>query len=161
MLNNNLQQTIAFFLRFNLFAIPLYFILPIVAISQIQYMITDIVQAMLFLSGIPVIRSELLLTIPIHTGSWAAVINWDCVGWKSMLFFTALVFATPCKASKKMLALALLPIIFIMNILRIWFMFWYVHTFNLAHFQIIHTVFWSFGLIVVALILWLIWIKKM
>ena len=67
--------------------------------------------------------------------------------------------ATDYPAKRKLAGLLLLPIIFLVNLVRIVFMFFYVHAFDLANYQIVHAVIWSWGLILTVIALWLIWMR--
>jgi len=147
-----------FLIRLNLFAIPLYLIIMLrLQLYALREAIAIIVSNLLQLSGISASLSGTMIAI--QNGSFAADIVWDCTGWKSIFAFFALVFATSFELRKKLFAMAFLPVIFIINIFRIWFMFYYVHTFGLFGYDVVHTVIWSWGLIIVVLLLWVIWLK--
>ncbi len=120
----------------------------------------DIVEQFLSLTGISFERSGLLFSVPVDNGNWGAVINWDCVGWKSLLAIFALVMATDYPMRKKLKGLAvLLPAIYLANILRIVFLIWYVAAYDLAYFAIVHAVLWTWGLVFLILVSWALWIK--
>ena len=151
-------QLLRFLIKFNLFAIPLYIIL----ISGFQLdLLKDITAGLSFLllkaTGIDAALSGNLISLP--TSSFAASIDWDCTGCKSMLAFFALVFATDFPIRKKLYGLLFVPLIYIVNLLRIWFMFFFVANFGLAHYDILHSTIWSWGLIAAILIFWLVWMK--
>ena len=158
--NDKLLRILKFIVKFNVFAIPLYIIL----FTRFEWVwlekaVTDI--TVYFLNGLgfnPTVH-DLLISIPIRGGSWAAVINWDCTGWKSMLAFFALVMATDYPARRKAMGLLLIPVIFAINLLRIVFMFFYVRAFDLAYYQAVHTIIWSWGLIITIAALWLLWLR--
>lgn len=148
-----------FIIRLNIFAIPLYVILLLnLNVLEIQQALAGIVYALLNAAGMGPSINGLLISIPIKNGSWGAFINWDCTAWKSMLAFFALVMATDFKNKLKGLAL-FIPLIFLVNILRIFFMFWFVRTFDVANFALVHAIVWSWGMIFVVLAFWLIWMK--
>ncbi|HLD39116.1 MAG TPA: exosortase/archaeosortase family protein [archaeon] len=158
--NEKLLHLLEFFVKFNLFAIPLYIIL----LSRFEWawleqFVVDIVTPMLQFLGLNPTTNGLMISIPIRDGSWAAVINWDCTGWKSMLAFFALVMATNFSLRRKLAGMVLIPVIFIVNLLRIVFMFFYVRTFDLANYQTVHAVVWSWGLIATIIVLWLLWLR--
>ncbi len=163
-----------FFIKFNIFAIPMYAaILLEFDFYVLQQATANIIYSILsFLNFSPLING-LMITIPVQNGTWAAVIDSACTGWKSVLLFLALVAATPKRANaqgasyhthKKMdirlLALLFVPVILFVNIVRIVFMFW-VASFDLAYFQFAHTVVWSWGMILVIVAFWLFWMLKM
>ena len=149
-----------FFIKFNLFAIPLYIILyQGWALPGLQQFIANIVTHALAALGLNPTMQDLVISIPVRNGDWAAVISWDCTGWKSMFAYFALVMATDYPNKRKALGLLLLPVIFVINLLRIVFMFFYVHTFDLAYYRTVHAVIWSWGLILTIAVLWLLWMK--
>jgi exosortase/archaeosortase family protein len=152
-----------FLIRLNIFAIPLYVILILdLSLPQLQHAVADITFYLLSAAGFDPAISGLLISIPITNGSWAAFISWDCTAWKSMLAFLALVMATDYKSKSKWKGLAIfIPAIFVVNILRIFFMFYFVKTYDLAYYAFVHAVVWSWGMIFVILAFWLIWLKKM
>ena len=153
-------RVLKFFIKFNLFAIPLYVILyEGWTLPELQKAIADFTMYALTSLGLNPTLDGLIISIPVRNGDWAAVINWDCTGWKSMLAFFALVMATDYPNKRKMLGLLLLPVIFAVNLARIIFMFLWVHWFDLANYQLVHSVVWSWGLILTILTLWLIWMK--
>src|SRR3989344_8514124 len=153
-------RLLKFFIKFNLFAIQLYVILyEGWTLPALQRAVADFTMYALTALGLDPSINDLVISIPVRNGDWAAVINWDCTGWKSMLAFFALIMATDYPNKRKMLGLLLLPVIFAVNLARIIFMFLWVHWFDLANYQLVHSVVWSWGLILTILTLWLIWMK--
>ena len=154
-------ELLNFLIRLNIFAIPLYIILYFnLSLPQLQYAIANITTYLLSSAGFSPSIDGLLISIPIRDGTWAAVISWDCTAWKSMLAFLALVIATNYKSGNKLKGLVLfIPLIFIVNIMRIFFMFYYVRTFDLQHYSLVHAVVWSWGMIAVILVFWIVWMK--
>lgn len=67
--------------------------------------------------------------------------------------------ATDYPNKRKMLGMLLLPVIFVVNLARIIFMFLWVHWYDLANYKLVHAVVWSWGLILTILVLWVIWMK--
>jgi exosortase/archaeosortase family protein len=153
-------RVLKFLIRFNLFAIPLYLII----ISGFQWgflkdLTTDISFFLLRTTGIDASLSGNMISIPAEGGSFAATIDWDCTGWKSMFALFALIFATDFSLRKKLYGLVLIPLVYLANILRIWFMFYFVSNFGLLYYDIVHSLVWSWGLILIILILWVVWMK--
>ncbi|MFA4819396.1 MAG: exosortase/archaeosortase family protein [Candidatus Aenigmatarchaeota archaeon] len=158
--NEKLLHLLKFFVKFNLFAIPLYIILLAgFEWTWLEQFVANVVTVMLQSLGFSPTMNGMLISIPIRDGNWAAVINWDCTGWKSMLAFFALVMATEFPLKRKLAGLVLIPVIFVINLLRIVFMFFYVKTFDLAYYQTVHAVVWSWGLIAAIIVLWLLWLR--
>lgn len=155
-----MTQILAFLIKFNLLAIPLYIIL----MSGFQW--TALNQAtesavfnMLIASGVPASISDQFITIPIENGNFAGDVNWDCTGWKSMYALFALIFATAFSLRKKIYGLLFIPVVYLINLVRIWFMFWFVYTYGAAYYSVIHATIWSWGLIAAILALWLVWMR--
>lgn len=121
----------------------------------------DIVEAFLLTAGIEFSRAGLMFSVPVQYGNWAAVINWDCVGWKSMLAVFALVMSTDCPLRRKMKGLAvLLPAVYLANILRIVFLVWYVAAYDIAYFAAVHAVLWSWGMVLIVAVSWASWLRS-
>jgi exosortase/archaeosortase family protein len=157
------QRLLKFLIKLNVFAIPLYVILISgITLPQLQGAVAWITYHLLSAAGIQPSLNGLLISIPISNGTWAAAITWDCTAWKSMLAFFALVMATDYGLREKRNGLLFfIPLIFIVNIVRILFMFFYVKTFDLAGYYAVHAIVWSWGMIIVILVFWIIWLKKM
>ena len=153
-------RILIFLVKFNLFAIPLYLI--IISGFQLGFLkdlTTGFSFALLRTTGIDASLSGNLIAVPIENGSFAAVIDWDCTGWKSMLALFALIFATDFSLRKKLYGLVFIPLVYFVNMLRIWFMFYFVSGFGLLYYNIVHAIIWSWGLIVVILVFWVMWMK--
>ncbi len=155
------HRILRFLIKFNLFAIPLYAILILnFEWAWLQTFTADISYGLLHAIGIAAQRTGDFIIIPVANGQWGAFINWDCTGWKSFLALFALVMATDFPLRKKAKGLAvLLPAIFAINIARIVFMFYFVASFDLAYFEIVHAVIWSWGLIFAILAAWTLWMR--
>jgi exosortase/archaeosortase family protein len=130
-----------------------------VHVYELQKFTADSVYGLLKIAGYNPAIDNLAIAIPIENGQWGAMIDWDCVGWKSMLAFFALVFATDFSLRKKAWGMVFIPLIYVVNVLRIFFMFAYVKAYGLAEYAIVHQLVWSWGLIIVILALWLYWIR--
>ena len=158
--DRKLLKVLKFFVKFNLIAIPLYIVILLdLRLVELQQLTAWMTYGILDYAGADPIINGYLISIPINHGTWAAIINWDCTGWKSMLAFFALVMATDLPLKRKMYGLVLIPVIYVINIARIFFMFFYVRTFDLANYQFVHTIVWSWGLILIILVLWVYWLR--
>ena len=159
--NKNQVKLLNFLMRMIIFAIPLYvFLIFDIRLFFIQDFVRNTSFFLLSAAGMNPVLQGYVISIPIQEGSWGAMINWDCTGWKSVLFMFALLMATDKRSKAKALGLVLfLPLVFIVNIIRIFFMFWFVRTFDLSLFPIVHAAVWSWGLIIAVLFFWVIWMK--
>ena len=155
-----LSRILKFFIKLNIFAIPLYLIL-ITNYQSLQFMefTASASFGIMKAIGIPATIDGTMMTIPLTEGSFAAYVSWDSTGWKALLAFFALVFATDFSWRKKFYGLFLLPIIYFINVLRIVFMFYAVHNFGAGSFDFFHATLWSWGLIFTILFLWVIWLR--
>jgi len=159
--NKLLFRIAKFLVKFNLFALPLYAILLSgYQSAEVVELTAQFVQSLLTAFNIPFERAGLLFSIAVANGNWGAVINWDCVGWKSLLAVFALVMATDYPMKKKLRGLAvLLPAVYIANLLRIVFLIWFVSAYDIAYFAIVHAIVWSWGLIFLILASWALWMR--
>lgn len=162
--NKKLLTFVKFIVLLNIFAIPLYAILLTGAqLNELNTFTADSAYALIEASDMQPQRTGELISIPIKDGRWAATIDWDCTAWKSMLAFFALIMSAGLAlgySRRKILAgFIFIPIIYVVNLLRIWFMFAFVKAYDLAYFDIVHTLAWSWGLIIAVLVFWLLWMK--
>jgi len=155
-----LSRVLKFFIKLNIFAIPLYLIL-ITTYQSAEFMqfTASASYGIMKATGIPATIDGTLIKIPLDNGSFAAYVSWDSTGWKSLLAFFALVFATDFSWRKKLYGLFFLPIIYFINVLRIVFMFYAVHNFGAESFDFFHATLWSWGLIFTILLFWVIWLR--
>lgn len=142
----------------------LLFSLPMLLLVATGYEFAPLMDATHFLAlallqatNVPVVSEGALITVPVESGTWAAYVSWDSSGWKSLLLFFALVAATDAPLRRKLEGLMLLPIIYAANVVRVWFMFFFVHNYGLDYYDLLHGTLWSWGMIVAVLALWLFW----
>lgn len=159
-LNQKLLKVLKFLILFNIFAIPLYLSMFFgLNIYSFQKITAEIVVFLLNIIGMPAILENLTIVITTANGIFSGIIDWDCTGWKSVLAFFALVFATEEPLRKKVFGLALIPMIFIANLFRILMVFVLINTFGTEIFPLVHSFFFGFFMIMVILGLWIFWIK--
>ncbi len=157
--NQKLRSVLRFLVKFNLFAVPLYIILLSgYQLKPLMEVTTDISFAVIK-ATMPAERSGPNMIIPAEGGSWSAYVSWDSTGWKSMLALFALIFATEFPMRKKIIGLAFIPLVYAVNILRIWFMFFFVHNFGAEGFPLVHATIWSWGLILTIIAFWVLWMR--
>ena len=153
-------QILKFLIRFNLFAIPLYLI--IISGFQLVFLkdiTTHLSLSLLRFTGIDASLSGNSILVPLEADSFAAVIDWDCTGWKSMFALFALIFATDFSLRKKLHGLIFIPLVYLVNLIRIWFMFYFVSSFGLLYYDLVHATLWSWGLILTIIAFWVVWIR--
>lgn len=88
------------------------------------------------------------------------VVTQDCLGWKSMAAFTALVFSSTKDYRKyvKPLLAGLLGIV-VVNIIRIVTTIYLSHI-ELISFEIVHSLFWKWGLTFFVIMIWAVWLHQ-
>lgn len=155
-----LKEILIFLFKLNIFLVPLYVFSYIkVNFYPAQSVVATLVSNLLRVMNVNVVKKDLLIVVSSKSGAFAGFIDFDCIGWKSMLAFIALIFATPSSERKKLIGLLFLPLIFFINILRITIVFFIVATYGIEHFSLVHSVGWSFGMIFMVLVLWVVWMK--
>lgn len=158
---SSLVRAARFLARLNLFSIPLYaIILTGWQQDSLTEFTADATQFLLSVMGVSFERAGLVFSVPVANGNWGAVINWDCVGWKSLLLVFALVMATDYPIRRKLSGLAmLLPLVYAANLFRIAFLIWFVASYDTTYFALVHGIFWSWGLMMFILLCWAVWMK--
>jgi exosortase/archaeosortase family protein len=158
--NKKLFKALKFLVLFNVFSIPLYIILLTgVSFAPLQFATAQVVNPLLNAIGINSRLDGLIISVPEPSGSFAGHISWDCTGWKSMLAFAALVLATDAKRNKKLLGLAMIPLVYAFNIFRVTSVFALVSVFGAQYFPTIHAIMFSFAMVAFILLLWVAWLK--
>ncbi|MBS3054516.1 MAG: archaeosortase/exosortase family protein [Candidatus Aenigmarchaeota archaeon] len=157
-LPKDLGSRFGFLARLNAFALPFYAI----ELTGAQFTwFMEVTERISFIimqaTGLPVIIENGLMAIPVNGGTWAAYVSWDSSGWKSLLVLFALVMATGAPLNKRIAGLLLLPVLYVFNIARIWFMFFFVGSFGLEHYGLVHGTLWSWGTAAALLAMWLLW----
>ncbi|MCD6398621.1 MAG: archaeosortase/exosortase family protein [Candidatus Aenigmarchaeota archaeon] len=150
--NEKLKRTLIFLIKLTLLSLPLYAIIFFgVNFDFFQgFIVFHFVNFLNFI-GIPSTQNGFSIIL----SSLAIVINKDCTGWKSLLFFIALIIATDIHWKRKTINIFLGSLaIFSINILRIFVMI----LIGLAYpsiFSFLHDLLWQFSMIFTVIILWL------
>lgn len=122
----------------------------------LQAGLAQIVQALLNTGGIGFERQGFLLL----DSKSSYLITQDCLGWKSMAVFTALMFSSTSRYRKHLKPFLIgLTAIFVANIVRIITTVYLSHS-GIISYEIIHSIFWKWGLTAVTLSLWVLWLYK-
>lgn len=158
--NAKLLKILKFLVLFNIFAVPLYIFMAFgVSIYPLQIFTSKVVYSSLYMLGLSPQINGLEIMVPTPDGNFTGSIDWDCTGWKSILAFLALVFATDEILGKKLYSLAFIPIIYAFNIFRVVFVFLFVFSNGLANYEFVHSFFFGYFMIIAILCLWVIWLK--
>ena len=154
-------EVLQFLIRFLVLSIPLYLILwfnP--SLIPLQESVTDHSQLILKAMGYEVDKSSLLLMIG-TCRPFVVYIGPDCTGWKSMVAFFALIFATlGASMRKRILGLAVgIPLIYLGNLSRIVFAIMLEQSMGREVAMFFHDFLWQVGLTAWIIVLWLLWLK--
>lgn len=159
-----LAHILVFLARFCLFALPLWIIAIFgIRVYWLQALTARLAAALLAVIGYGATFvasvSEGIAIPGVVLGGKTIGIVWDCVGWKSMLAYLALVFAVPgvdWKLQRR--ALWFIPVLLVINILRVATVvlvgYRWPHLFGL-----VHALLWQWGLVAVVLVGWVWWLN--
>ncbi|BBL45403.1 hypothetical protein MJ1_0232 [Nanobdella aerobiophila] len=148
-----------FFLNMLIYSIPLslfsyyYIILP----QSFLLSYSKFIGYILTLSNI-----EYILTAnTLHVGSVNFIIDQECTGFKSVFAIFAMIFSTPILniRNKIMYFIYSSLILYILNIFRLWSVFFLYVRFNLNPY-FVHNVLWEIFTTMFLVIFWIIFIKK-
>ncbi len=162
-LQKRMLLTLIFLLRLLVLSIPLYAVLTFSQIlNPLQLTVAGQIEFMLRVSGLNVSREGAYLSVFSENNmGFAFVIDQDCTGWKSLLFFSALVFAVPAVKNKKRFygIAAGLPVIWVANLFRIFSAVLAGLAYGPETASFLHDFLWQFGLISLVLGLWFAWLR--
>ena len=142
----------------NLLAIPLIILDSLnLSVPPLQRFIALVAYSLLSLMGVKIGIENYTLLLEKET----VHISFDCTGWKSMYLLSSLIISTPLTNFRKKLRwlFMLLPILFLMNILRILISVYILST-QPQSFPFIHDFLWREGMVAFSIALWLLFLKK-
>lgn len=124
--------------------------------TGLQAGLAEITQRILGVLGVPLERQGISLI----DYNVTYIVTQDCLGWKSMAAFTALMFSSTSEYRKyvKPLLIGLVAIIAV-NIVRIVTTIYLSHI-KLISFEIVHSLFWKWGLTFFVIAIWAIWFHQ-
>jgi exosortase/archaeosortase family protein len=165
-LRKKLWAVALFLIKFNLLAIPMYLVLWLnLSYPPLQIFLTDLVYGTLnFLGYNATLVTSSVSVVPLISISdnYPKIqISWDSTGWKSLYALAALTIATPSatiKRKAKFLAVVL-PLLFVLNFTRILTTILVAVNYGFQYFEIVHTLLWREGLILVVVLLWYLWLR--
>jgi len=152
-----MKDTMAFFLRLMVFAVPLYLIVFFADLYPLQAAVAH--NSFVVLEGMGL--SPSIQGAEMAVGNFHFFISKDSTGWKSMLFLGALVFAVPgVFLRKKLLGVLIgIPIIYLGNLGRVVGIVLTEQAYGFEAAMLVHDWLWRFGLIALVLVVWLVWFK--
>jgi len=157
-----LLGVIYFLVKFSLLAIPLYLLIfANFSMPALQNLVAYLSYSILNAFGIQTKLNQSSLTVVSGFKISVIEISMDCTGWKSAYALLALVIATPAiKIRKKFkFLLVSLPVLFLINILRIVSVIYLSLSLEPKYFGLVHDILWQWGLIIAVLSIWAIWLK--
>lgn len=124
--------------------------------TGLQAILADITQKVLSIFGVNLEQRGIQLI----DSDIAYVVTQDCLGWKSMAAYSALIFSST-KDYKNNLKpfIAGILVIAVINVVRISTTIYLSHL-KIISFDIIHAIFWKWGLTALVILLWLFWLHK-
>lgn len=155
---------LVFLLRFTALAAPLHFLIWLNFDATAVQLVTARATAWL-LSLFPVefSRQGILFLVTTPSGLLGVEIVKDCVGWKAALALFGLVFAVRgVVIRQRLLALVFgLPVIFAGNVVRLATTMALPAIYGLEIFDVIHSFLWQWGLVLLILAVWAIWLVRL
>ena len=153
-------KIVIFLLKFNLLLIPFYAIIYFdLSVHPLQVAFANFIATILRLLNYQVRTNEFYLFI--GREEFPIEISMDCLGWKGIYSLFALVFATAGKTKEKLRFLAVwMPVLFVINILRVLFTMIFGLNFGMQYIEFIHTFLWQEVMIATLVIIFYIWLKK-
>ncbi|RLG13509.1 MAG: hypothetical protein DRN71_04685 [Candidatus Nanohalarchaeota archaeon] len=158
-----LWDILVFLVRFLILAIPLHVLLWLNFDAHVLQVATvSSVAFLLSLAGVPYEVVDVFLLVDCNSFVWTIEIIKDCVGWKSFMAVSGLMFAVRKVAlSRRMIGvLAALPLIYAGNVFRIFTSIYLSIVFGYEWFDFIHSVLWQGGLIALVIVIWWVWLEK-
>lgn len=154
-----------FLIKFNLLGIPMYLIMLLnLSFTPLQLFLTDVTYKTLNFLGYQgeLVDHPLCNVKAIRLSTGSICITWDSTGWKSLYVLAALAIATPIVSyRKKIKFLSIgLPLIFLINFLRVITTIVISLKFGFQYFELLHTILWREGLILAVIAIWVIWLLK-
>jgi len=154
------KDVFLFLLKFNLLLLPFYVIIILdLNFYPVQIAFTNLLALLLKTLNYQVSTSDFFLfvgseNIPID-------ISRDCIGWKSTYSLFALVFASPGDKKNKLKFLGLwIPILLVVNILRVIITIIIGLNFGVQYMDFMHTILWQGGVILILIGIWVVWLKR-
>ena len=157
-----LNHVIVFLVTFNLLAIPLYIALYTnFSFEPLKELNAKMVSATLEIFGYNAYTSKSSVNLIVDNIPQKIDISWDSTGWKSMYALTALILSTPISRISRKIKFAAIgvAIVFFINYLRILTTILISANFGFNLFDIVHTVLWREGLILIIIGLWFVWLR--
>lgn len=124
--------------------------------AGLQAGLAEITQNVLSMGGVNLERQGITLIDQNVT----YIVTQDCLGWKSMAAFSALIFSSTNQYRKYVKPLlAGLVAIAVVNVIRISTTIYLSHI-ELISFEVVHSLFWKWGLTFFVIVIWAVWFHQ-
>jgi exosortase/archaeosortase family protein len=156
-----IKTFINFFLTLSVFIAFMFFINSIeFEIKPLQVLLAQLFAGILKGLGYKILLTENTIVVFHNKILMQFEISRDSTGWKGLFLFSSLILSTPAVASnKKIKHLAIfLPIIFLVNIVRIITTILIGLNFGLSAFNFWHSFLWSYLFLGFVFTLWSLWV---
>jgi len=158
--HEKLWKILVFFVRLMVLSVPLYLVMYLgIDLYVLQEAVAYQSAQILALTGLHVEQNRIMVKVGTEN-PLLFVIDSDCTEWKSMLFFSALIFAVPGVALKKRLSGILLgiPLIWAGNILRVVTTVMIERQSGIETALMLHDFAFRFGMAALVLVTWYLWL---
>lgn len=154
-----LWKTLVFLLKLIALSIPLYIIIMYADLTLMQNAVAWHANAILNFMGFNSVQDGTFVSTIIGDHEFGYFISEDCTAWKSMLFASALVIATPAITWRRRGygILFALPVIWMGNQARVIAVVLTENIYGLGFAMLLHDYLWRVGLIALVLFTWLFW----
>jgi len=155
-----LIETLIFFLKLNLLLLPFYAIIYFdLSYVPLQIGFAAVVNFIIKLFGLQIERMDYFLFL--GEKKFPIDISFDCIGWKSCYSLLALVIASPGKSKNKInFLLKWIPILFVINLMRIIIVILFGFAFSFSFMEMIHTYVFQPLMIFIIIFVWTIFLKS-
>lgn len=158
-----LTEIAKFLIIFNILSIPMYLVLFYgLSFAPLQNFLAFLSVKTLNAFGIDAIQENSFVNLLANNQLLRIEISFDSTGWKTMYALFALVVATPKRKpkGKGIFLLWGIPLLFVLNFLRIITTILVAVYFGFQYFDVVHLLLWREGLIAAVLALWYLWLAK-
>ncbi|EOD42758.1 Exosortase [Candidatus Nanobsidianus stetteri] len=148
-----------FFINMLIYSIPLFLFSYYYIVLPYNFLInySEIISKILYYSHI----NFTLENNVVYIKNISFIIDQECTGFKSIFGIFALIFSTPILNIKKKIYYFIIfsPILFILNIFRLWSVFYFYYIFNINPY-FLHNFLWEIFTTLFLIIFWLIFLIK-
>jgi exosortase/archaeosortase family protein len=158
-----LLEVLKFIVIFNLLAIPMYLVLYFnLSFDSLRNFLAFLTSRFLVMFGVNAAQENFFVDVLANNKLLKIDISFDSTGWKTLYALFALTIATPKRKMKdKLRFLAIgLPVLFILNFLRIATTILIAVIYGFQYFEVVHIFLWREGLIAAVLLIWYLWLRQ-